>query len=239
MPFASFKNIQKRYARTHKERSQPEHRQRLGLLPKKKDFVLRARDKEKKQEKIKDLRRKALTKNEDEFYFNMCNSTFDVEKGHIPLNCAVTHSEEEVRSLLSLSVIQLRHELQKEVSKIRKLESSVNLIHGEFSRKSAKGPQKHVYFADTKAEAEEIYATARPCLDNQAEPLEIDILEDRQAAYSELEQRLRRAEVINLMLKKREAKQKLTRNIGRKYKVVAKETKNAAPVYQFDQVRYH
>lgn len=57
--------------RNHKERSQPLHRQRLGLLEKHKDYVLRARDYKSKQDRLKKLKEKAAFRNKDEFYFGM------------------------------------------------------------------------------------------------------------------------------------------------------------------------
>ena len=57
--------------RTHKERSQPAERRKFGLLEKKKDYVLRARDFHKKEEALKVLRKKAANRNPDEFYFAM------------------------------------------------------------------------------------------------------------------------------------------------------------------------
>jgi U3 small nucleolar RNA-associated protein 11 len=59
------------YRRTHKERSQPARRARLGLLEKHKDYILRARDYHSKQDRIKRLRQKAADRNKDEFYFAM------------------------------------------------------------------------------------------------------------------------------------------------------------------------
>ncbi|TGZ70273.1 hypothetical protein CRM22_003293 [Opisthorchis felineus] len=239
MPFASFKNAQKRYSRTHKERSQPQHRKHLGLLPKKKDFILKAREKEKKDKKIRELRRQALTKNTDEFYFNMCNSTFDTERGHIPLNAETKYSDATMKSLLSMSVAQLRHELQKEVSKIRRLESSTNALYGDPDLRSRHTRPKHTFFAETSSEAQDLRAKikAGAFFSPDTNTTNVSILEERQEAYAELQQRLQRAETLKLMLKKREAKQLLVRNPNRKYKVVAKESKSSAPVYQFEPVR--
>lgn len=53
--------------RNHKERGQPEERQRLGLLEKHKDYSARARDFGEKKKKLKALKQKVLDKNPDEF----------------------------------------------------------------------------------------------------------------------------------------------------------------------------
>ncbi|CAD6585453.1 MAG: hypothetical protein TREMPRED_004150 [Tremellales sp. Tagirdzhanova-0007] len=61
--------------RNHKERAQPLHRQRLGLLEKHKDYVHRARDYKSKQDRIRKLREKAAFRNKDEFYWGMVKGT--------------------------------------------------------------------------------------------------------------------------------------------------------------------
>ena len=66
---SSFRNAVKR--KTHKERSQPEARKRFGLLEKHKDYVVRARDYNKKKKRIQALQEKAAFRNPDEFYMKM------------------------------------------------------------------------------------------------------------------------------------------------------------------------
>lgn len=65
-------------ARAHRERAQPAARQKLGLLEKKKDYLLRAKDFHKKETRLKAMRAKAAMKNPDEFYFGMINATTSV-----------------------------------------------------------------------------------------------------------------------------------------------------------------
>jgi|SRR5579859_3487469 len=57
--------------RSHRERSQPHARAQKGLLEKKKDYVLRAKDYAQKQRTLKRLSEKASERNPDEFYFGM------------------------------------------------------------------------------------------------------------------------------------------------------------------------
>ena len=49
-------------------------RSHLGLLEKKKDYLLRSKDYHSKQKRLKALKEKASLKNPDEFYFGMVKS---------------------------------------------------------------------------------------------------------------------------------------------------------------------
>src|SRR5690242_18802110 len=69
---SSLRNAVKR--KTHKERSQPSERKKIGLLEKHKDYVLRAKDYNKKTERIKKLQLKAAFRNPNEFYYKMINT---------------------------------------------------------------------------------------------------------------------------------------------------------------------
>lgn len=59
------------HRRNHKERSQPAHRSKLGVLEKHGDYVKRARDYHSKQDRLNRLKQKAAERNKDEFYFSM------------------------------------------------------------------------------------------------------------------------------------------------------------------------
>lgn len=76
--------------RNHKERGQLASRERLGLLEKKKDYTLRAKDFHFKEKRLKALREKAAQRNPDEFYFKMINTKTKVkDRSRIEQECQI------------------------------------------------------------------------------------------------------------------------------------------------------
>ncbi|KAF1349435.1 U3 snoRNP-associated protein-like protein Utp11 [Lizonia empirigonia] len=106
--------------RNHKERAQPEERQKWGLLEKRKDYKLRAADHRQKKAKLKILSEKARDRNPDEFSFKMMSSSVDskgrkvADRGNKALSMDVvkllkTQDAAYIRTMLQ----QVRRERQK------------------------------------------------------------------------------------------------------------------------------
>ncbi|KAK4468366.1 hypothetical protein MN116_008158 [Schistosoma mekongi] len=242
MPFASFKNVQKRFTKLHKERSQPQRRRHLGILPKQQDFRLKARDKELKSVKIRELRNKALDRNVDEFYFSMCNSRFDVEKGHIPLDIEKCYSDIYIKSSFSKNVTYLQYELQKELSKIHQLESKTNLLQSKLRNSRSRKTPKHIIFAETCGEMTELHCmyTEKTQVNEtiSSDLCDDDIYIQQCNAYKELSERLERAKQLRYILRQHEAKKVLMANLNKRgYKTVFKASIAAPPVYEFEHIR--
>ncbi|WWC89114.1 uncharacterized protein L201_004032 [Kwoniella dendrophila CBS 6074] len=112
--------------RNHKERSQPTHRARMGLLEKHKDYVHRARDYKSKQDRIKKLREKAAFKNKDEFYFGMIknqtkNGIAIADRGNKSLDTDL------VKLLKTQDLGYLRIQIAKDEKKIRNLKAELEV----------------------------------------------------------------------------------------------------------------
>ncbi|KAH8147913.1 uncharacterized protein LAJ45_08014 [Morchella importuna] len=200
--------------RNHKERSQPQERAKWGLLEKKKDYVLRARDYNAKKKALKSLRAKASTRNPDEFYFAMTSSTTrnGIKVTERPDSEAM--STDVVKLLKTQDAGYIRTQSAVERNKIDRLEKELGFMD------TAEGVGgKHMVFVDSEKEAkdfkaEEYFGTHkdlvgrkfnRPRLETLAEVEvkgrgvdgeERKIRKQREAKYKELEARMKRAEEL-------------------------------------------
>ncbi|XP_028984041.1 probable U3 small nucleolar RNA-associated protein 11 [Betta splendens] len=145
---SSFRKALKSKQRNHHERSQPGFRRNLGLLEKKKDYKLRADDYHKKQNTLSALRKKALEKNPDEFYFNMINS--QVKDGiHIARKSKdqVEMTEEQKKLMRTQDIKYVEMKRVAEAKKIDRLKAELHLLDADGKQKN-----KHTFFVDSKKE---------------------------------------------------------------------------------------
>ncbi|MBN3297696.1 UTP11 protein, partial [Amia calva] len=145
---------------------QPGFRKHLGFLEKKKDYKLRANDYHKKQNTINALRKRALEKNPDEFYFNMTSTQLQANVIHVSVSLqdgvhVIKQPEEEVteeqRKLMKtqdLKYVEMKR--VAEAKKIERLKGELHLLDAE-----GKVKNKHTFFVDSRKEAAEFDVAKR------------------------------------------------------------------------------
>ncbi|CAO3598939.1 unnamed protein product [Absidia cylindrospora] len=130
----SLRNVVQR--RNHKERGQLAHREKFGLLEKKKDYLQRARDYHSKQKRLKALREKALFRNPDEFYFKMINSqTKKMEKLQESLHFLDEGEQDHTPTKRNKHVVFVDSESQaKKFDVVKHLDTAPELVNRKFNR---------------------------------------------------------------------------------------------------------
>lgn len=119
------------------------NRRKYGLLEKKKDYLLRAKDFHKKEAAIKILRKKAEEKNPDEFYFAMEKSRTKDGVHVAPTAQANTYTADEIRLMKTQDVGYLTLKSQAEKGKIEKLKENLHLL-------GKSKVNKHTVFVDSE-----------------------------------------------------------------------------------------
>lgn len=112
--------------RSHRERAQPHVRQRRGLLEKRKDYLLRARDYKRKQTTLKRLTEKATERNPDEFYFGMVSGRTEngVPVANRPESRVLSVKEAKPLKMQDVTYIRTMRSIeQKKIERLRPLVS--------------------------------------------------------------------------------------------------------------------
>ena len=128
----------------HRERPQPASRRSMGFLEKKKDYKKRALDHQRKEAKMKSLRKKAKERNPDEFYYKMVNTHLE-DGEHVEEEKAPEYSEDQLKMMTIQDERYLNYKRQIERKKIEKLRNSLHLIDAETGAQ-----RKHTFFVDKK-----------------------------------------------------------------------------------------
>ncbi|XP_018582450.1 putative U3 small nucleolar RNA-associated protein 11 [Scleropages formosus] len=250
---SSFRKALKSQQRNHLERSQPGFRKRLGFLEKKKDYKVRANDFHKKQNTLTALRKKALQRNPDEFYYNMINT--HLENGvHMKKAKAEDEvTEEQLKVMRTQDIKYVGMKRVAEAKKIERLKSELHLLDATGKQKS-----KHIFFVDTKKEVSSFdlakhLNTAPELVDRVYNRPTLDTLESktiqgatsarelkrlatqRKQQYKLLSQRIDREKKMFVIEQKIQTRKDLA-DKSKKVKV-KKETANAPAVYRFEAKR--
>lgn len=155
----SLNKASKSQSKPYRERHQPQDRSHLGFLEKKKDYKLRADDYNNKKQVLKHLRKKALNKNPDEFYFHMTNSKI-VDGGlHRDLVSKKTKdksesasSKDQVRLMQTQDYKYVSMRRVMEQRKIEKLKGALHLLDKTTDDTDTKPLNTHTVFVNDETE---------------------------------------------------------------------------------------
>lgn len=261
---SSLRNAVKRI--THKERRQPQHREHLGILQKKKDYRVRATVYHRQQDRIHRAQEAANLRNPDEFYFGMHNAqindngkhrkTMQARQAELDMGTAT------IRIMKQQDVAHIRLQRQQELKKIAKLRESLHFVG--IQEEEGTNKATHTIFVETEEEARNFDAAKHfdtlPELVHQTHHRprvatvndeDVDGAEEarrnirkqmrkmdrlRKAQYSELETRLKRVETLEKAEAHLVTERNLTLKGGRKRKI--KPSENGRPaVYKWRSKR--
>jgi len=243
----SFKNILPQ--RDHKERSQPKHRKKLGLLEKKKDYKIRARDYQKKRDLVRSLKEKAAFRNPDEFYYQM-ETTKRRDGVHEKVKSSRNYTKKQIVDMQTQDIGYLVNKKNEEEKKIAKLTTGLQLLS---ETPVDQIQSKHTIFVDDENEVESFdpekyFETPRELLGRCYNRPTEELLENtaltsstkvskklsvaRTAAYQELLARKKREKQLHKSIQKIQLKKNLTVHPG-----VRKRRKSGRVVYSWDSKR--
>lgn len=136
-------SFNKRFRRANKERAQPAHRAKYGLLEKKKDYRKRARDYNAKRAQLKELQLQAALRNPDEFAFHMQNSAMK-DGAHVEL-VKSTQTPQQLAQLSTHDLAYLTMTRQHEERAVERLRNEAQFL-------GAEKPKSHIVFVDSDDE---------------------------------------------------------------------------------------
>ncbi|KAG7263580.1 hypothetical protein CRUP_015045 [Coryphaenoides rupestris] len=253
---STFRKALKSKQRNHHERSQLASRNHLGLLEKKKDYKLRANDYHKKQNLLSALRKKALEKNPDEFYYKMISSKMEdgVHRANREAyDVEVTEEQRKMMRTQDIKYVEMKR--VGDAKKIERMKAELHLLDAKGKEKN-----KHTFFVHSKKEVQEFDLAERlntapelvgrpynrPTLDTlktksiqgATDKRTVEKLaKQRGHQYTILTQRIERERKLFVISQKLQTRREIQEGKKTKKIKMSNETKEAAAVYKFDSKR--
>ncbi|XP_050419617.1 probable U3 small nucleolar RNA-associated protein 11 [Adelges cooleyi] len=250
---SSWKKASKVNQKTHRERHQPELREKYGLLEKKKDYKVRARHHQERERVMKLLKKRAQNRNPDEFYFHMVKSK--VEDGrHTEIREEDEHTEDQIKLMQTKDLKYINMRATMERKKVERLQSELHFLDQANQTKNT-----HMFFEDDEAHSSTSLANklnTHPALvDRKTNRLRMSDLEtielpdideetikqvvsEKRKAYRELERRKTREKELTVVQRKLEIKTHLIRSKKNEApKRIQPATKDSAPIYKWKYER--
>ena len=213
---SSFTKRAKSLKRTHRERGQLHSRAHLGLLEKHKDYVLRARDYQRKKNQLKILQEKARNRNPDEFYYKMVNTKLEDGKHVIP-EPEENFTPEQLLLMKTQDLKYVQMKMMMERKKVERLQSNLHLLS-----KNTAPLNTHVVFIDPSegisvAECSTLSSHSPVNCNNEsttitaADPAAKKLNKMCKSSYQELHQRINRFNDLKRVAQKMKTQKDLVR----------------------------
>ncbi|XP_055844878.1 probable U3 small nucleolar RNA-associated protein 11 [Episyrphus balteatus] len=251
---SSWKKASKSNQKTHRERHQPQSREHLGILEKKKDYKKRSNNAHHKEKTLKFLHKRALNKNPDEFYHHMINSKIKDDE-HIEFDKPDEHTKDQLSLMETQDMKYINMKRTMETKKIKRLQSQLHMI--DFANQVK---NKHTFFVDgeevdlKKFDIAKRLETHPSLLDRKTNRPRMEDLqkfnipdvskedykkinEKKEQSYMELSKRIEREKELSVVQQKLELKRLLQQKRKRKPKQIRPGTKDTAPVIKFKYER--
>ena len=222
-------------AKAHRERAQPSHRSRLGLLEKHADYVKRARDFHAKEDRLKAMKVKAQYKNPNEFAFGMIRGKMGKDGTHRADPKERSLPTDVVRLLKSQDIRYVKMMKKVNEGHLKRILGDAHIDGSESDEPVEKG--KHFKFIDSSDDEDQVLASVEQQPKEEGGTKETVIKTERVlTSVEQAEVKIRMERLKKLRLAERQLEvQRATMGPGRRTKVGVDE--DGIAVYKWQEKR--